>query len=776
MKRLVAFVLMLVMLLSLCYTSVLAEGENVTEATTENTSYEWLGATAVTLTCEYSDDANKIEVNGNVNYNVLVSYGKYTLGILRISPIQSTEDAINAQEPDIAASMNIAAKFSFSIGIKNTVERFSKYAVVIISPEGEIILASEPRNISVSSSTNTTKENFKGILPVGTEEISISGDMGFGSVIIPVYYDRLVNLSMNGYIYPHEDTHCFFDRSYIDELDAQVRTYSVRGAKVYFQLLLPFDRQNNELMGFGGEESCYYELPDVYDSDTLSKIYTYVKFLTSRYNSDVDGKIGGIIVGDKIDKNEYNACGGLSVDDYAERYAFYLSVVANTARVENPNIDIIVPFSSVDCYGKTADINGADYLPTELIEKISSILDGCFYDGFHYNIMVESGDSPVGIISSEDGSDDIYTVQTDNSSELSVNDLKGLNSFLSGVKKRYRSSPDNYIFLWQIPTEIKGNLLECSYVYSYYTLFRSPYVSSFVISFSQADEGALEEIMKTVRVIDTAQGKQQCNSLLHFFKANSWKDIIDSYSESGLILRDEFVSGNGDISSSSKGRFSYFNFSTGDTSGWYGASFGKSVNSDYGEGGQRVLRQTVERATGAAHSDLIYIYEYDESLAYTPSLNFKMAITDGEVSSGDIYEVTVTIGKGSNSITRSQTVLSGAAFDMWLDVESYGKTNNASYIKISTRSITGSTDEYSLWVYDVSGHSSIYSSQELNELISEERRNIRDQQQNADGNNDDSIIYWIVFAIILFAILIGGVLLITLRRDDSRKNNKRTEQ
>ena len=774
MKRSVAFALMIIMLLSLCYTSVFAQGENVSEATEEKV-YEWLGANAVTLTCEYSNDAKKIEINGNVNYNVLVSYGKYTLGILRISPSQSTEDAINAQVPDIAASMNIAAKFSFSIGIKNTVERFSKYAVVIISPEGEIILASEPRNISVSSSANSTKENFKGILPIGAEEISISGDMGFGSVIIPVYYDRIVNLSMNGYIYPHEDTHCFFDKSYIDELDAKIRTYSVRGARVYLQLLLPHDRQNTELMGSGGEAFCDYEIPDVYDSDTLSKIHTYVKFLTSRYNSHVNGKIGGIIVGDKIDKNEYNACGELSLDAYAEKYAFYLSVVANTARVENPNIDIIVPFSNVDCYGRIVDINGADHLPTDLIEKISSILDDCFYEGFDYNIMIESCDSPVGVTSSEDGFDDIYTVQTDDSPELSVNNLTRLNSFLSGIKRVYRSAPKNYIFLWQIPESLKGNLLECSYVYSYYTLIRSSHASSFVISFAQTDEGTLEEIMKTVGCIDTINGNQQSNALLHFFNATSWKDIIDSYSESGLNLRNEMISGNGDISASSKGSFSYFNFSTGDTSGWYGASFGKSVNSDYGEGGQRVLRQTVERATGAAHSDLFYVYEYDESLIYTPSLNFKMAITDGEVSSGDIYEVTVTIGKGSSSITRSQTVRSGEAFDMWLDVESYGKTNNASYIKISTRSITGSTDEYSLWVYDVSGHSNIYTSQELEELISEERRNIRDQLQNSNRDNYDSVIYWIVFSIILFAILIGGVLLIILRRDDSKKNYKRID-
>ena len=192
----------------------------------DNEAYEHLEANAVNFLCNYSDDAKKIEIRGNVNYNILVSYGKYKIEILRIAPNQTVEQAMLAEEPDIAASMDIAARFEMAFSVTSAAERFYKYAVILCSPENERIIASEPQYINVPSTYihDDGKKAFKGITPTNTAELSISGDMGFGSAVIPVYYDRLINESRNGYIYPHEDTHVYFDKAYIDELDMKIRT------------------------------------------------------------------------------------------------------------------------------------------------------------------------------------------------------------------------------------------------------------------------------------------------------------------------------------------------------------------------------------------------------------------------------------------------------------------------------------------------------------------------------------------------------------------------
>ena len=147
----------------------------------------------------------------------------------------------------------------------------------------------------------------------------------------------------------------------------------------------------------------------------------------------------------------------------------------------------------------------------------------------------------------------------------------------------------------------------------------------------------------------------------------------------------------------------------------------------------------------------------------------KMKITDGDASNGAIYEITVTMGKGTDTVSEKKTVRSGEIFELWMDVSAFSKKNMADYLKISTRCITGELNEYSLWVYDISGYSTAHSNEKLDELISNARRDIRDQLHKNENTNDDSIVYWIVFSIILAAAVIGGILVIVLRRDDIKK-------
>ena len=104
MKRVLSFLLAVIMLISCCAVAAVA-GEMDSSDEDEKPLYESLGVDAVTLNCKYSSDRQAVEISGNVNYNILVSYGKYSIGIIRIKPSQSIEEAINAKKPDIAAQM-----------------------------------------------------------------------------------------------------------------------------------------------------------------------------------------------------------------------------------------------------------------------------------------------------------------------------------------------------------------------------------------------------------------------------------------------------------------------------------------------------------------------------------------------------------------------------------------------------------------------------------------------------------------------------------------------
>ncbi len=768
MKRLAAILMIIFMLIPMVAVVVSAE----------ETADNPIGSDAISFTCNYSTDAKKIEIRGNVKYDILVTYGKHKIEILRIAPYQTPEQALGEEEPNIAAEMDIAAKFDMSFDINSSVEKFYQYAVVLCSPDNVRILASEPQYVLVASSFNYSgdKKGFKGISVANTSELSISGDMGFGSAVIPVYYDKLINESLNGYIYPHEDTHCYFDKTYIDELDTKIRTYSATGAKVYLQLLMtPNISEKTLLNNIGDVKGAESIMPDVYDLINASKISTYVRFLSSRYDNYSSGIISGIIVGKQIDRDKYNYSGGLSLDDHAKKYAFYMTVVANSARMENPYIDIIVPISNHNTYGtESIEIVGG-YVPSVLLEKIFGCLDSFFLNEMNCSIMIENNTAPIGV-SNSDPKNNIFSPNGEQEQLIGLNNLVLFERFIYSLDAKYRSAPKCCMYYWCIPKDMSGNLLECAYAYSYYTLFGKSKISSFVVSFSDTADTTLQTVSPLLKNIDTGKGTDESARLLKHFGVSSWSELISGYSGSGYALRTEYLPSAQNINGKSwLGSFSYFDFSTGGTKGWYGGAYNKGLRADYGAEWQRGLHQTVSRANGAAHSDLYCLYEFDENYVYTPAIKLITEITDNEDDFGAVYEITVTVGSDTRSVTQSYVVSSGQPTDLWLDMSGYNSENKASYIKISTRCISGIYDEYSLWLYNVIGYSAEYNNEQLYELINTERLKIRNQSYTDDGGNSDNIMYWIVFAIILVAICIGGLMFTILRRDDSSAKRRKSD-
>ena len=93
-----------------------------------------------------------------------------------------------------------------------------------------------------------------------------------GTVVVPVYMERLLSTTGHGYIYPINSTYRYFDENYINELDQRVRTYSAGGTRVYLQLLLTdYSMAYQKLPS----PSASFYMPDVYDSDVLAKVSAF---------------------------------------------------------------------------------------------------------------------------------------------------------------------------------------------------------------------------------------------------------------------------------------------------------------------------------------------------------------------------------------------------------------------------------------------------------------------------------------------------------------------
>lgn len=772
MKRIISYILVSVMLmvcfLPTVYADTLAEAPLV-DRTGEG--YEELRENSVTFTCTFGEEAKSIEIKGNVNHDVLVSHKKYTIEVYRIAPGATFADIVSSESSQSVASAAIAVKFEFSVSAKTAQDKFSQYAIALRSPEDELILAAAPRYVKVESSyvyDGSSNTAYKGVSSPAT---SVCGDLGFGTAIIPVYYDKLLSTSSNGYMYPVGDSYCYFDKSYVDELGGKIRTYSATGGRVYLQLLLPSG--SSVIKGYGGEGyGAIYDMPDIYSPETLSMVSTFVEFLAERYDSYMSGVIGGFIVGSRIDSPIHNFCTGLDVTEYAQRYAYYLTVVASVARYVNPNMDIVIPFSNADAYSSLEEGESGSRYSAQLLEGVLSALDGSTSSAFSCSTMIEVEGSPI-----EDSQEEkSKKVPVEYEGSIGINNVDVYSAFLSDMRARYKSAPSNFIYVWKVPDTLVGNDLCCAYAYSYYSLLDRDGLSSFVVSFEDsASNGvpALNDVKKLVRYIDTDSGPAESGKLLQYFGASSWTEVVNGLTTTNRPIRKIYSTNKEDLSSIEwTGSFSYFDFSSGNISDWAQASNGKILKSEHGKDGRRALRQNVSKVSGSEHSDLFCLYEYTENFVYTPALKFELEITDVHEDSTALYEVAITVGCGGSLVNEKYVVRAGEVSELWLDMRAYNAYEVAKYIKISTRSITGTSEEYSLWLYDVVGYSAEYDSEALDKNISAERLRVRDLLDVVEDDESEADWYWIVFGLLVVAAVVVGVVTVLLRRDDTGRDRK----
>ena len=91
----------------------------------------------------------------------------------------------------------------------------------------------------------------------------------------------------------------------------------------------------------------------------------------------------------------------------------------------------------------------------------------------------------------------------------------------------------------------------------------------------------------------------------------------------------------------------------------------------------------------------------------------------------------------------------------------------ADYIKISVRKLTGGDEGYSLALSSVVGYSSEYLSEELEELISEERLRIRDSlDESEEDNNGGKNTVMIVAGVAIVVAFIGVGIFMCFRNDE----------
>ncbi len=779
MKKITSFLLALILAASVCVLPLHAVGDPLEadavvqtggeeQETSSDSGYVTLRENSVVYTCRYQAESKTVAISGTVNHDVMVTHADHTIAVYQVDPGQTLEESLRQPQSQALATTAIAVKFQFSFQAESISQRFARYAVVLLSPTGEVLLTAEPQYAAVEPTVSYSSEDRSGMKGIRTGMLSVGGGLNAGSAVVEVSLDRLLSQTSSGYLYHIGDSYRYFDKSYVDFLDASVRTYSASGCRVYLQFLFSDFSSDKEQTVSASTAA------DFYSEETMLFISSFVEFLVSRYDSYQNGRICGLIVGEAIDRTYDERYAMYTVSEYAESYAFLLTVVANSAWVCQSDLDIVLPFSNRNSY-QTSETSRRDAVSASaLLECILEILEARLSAEFPCSTLIESHATAQSMMKPF-AKDTTASKNTAELTTLGVENLGVYSEYLSRLSDRFAHAPTHFMFVWEVPHDCGGNALASAYAYSFYRLLSEEKLSTFIVSFSEAEDlgkTPVLDIEKIIRYIDTEKSFAVTDNLLTYFDAERWQDVLSVPDRSEWGVRRFERAESVDLASLAiKGSFSYAEFPKGNISGWYAGAFCGEIKSDYSKDGQRILRASLQSKNTVEHADVLYLYEYTENYVYTPYLSFDLCVSDGGDTTDRLCEVIITMGNERSTVVAECIVSVNQRTSVNLDISSYVADATVDYIKIGTRMLSVEPSSYTMALYDVIGYSTAYSSDELNTLIEEERARIRNQEDSSDDGSGVGSLTWIIFGVLLAVSAVGGGLFLFFKKSEENRRD-----
>lgn len=714
--------------------------------------------------CRYDATEKTINISGTISHDVMVTHRDYRIALYTIPLGENANNIVLSHDVIPTATTEISVKFTFSIKVKSDIERFYLYAVVIYNDEGDVIAIGDPVYPDVEadySDTGNDKRYYKGVT---SELISNATDAGVGTAIIPIYLDELLSKTSTGYVCSVNDDYVYFDKDYVNTLDAKIQVLGAIGCRVYIQFLMGEDIPDTLSIHstVEGEQA----IPDMSDVKTIEMLSAFTEFICERYDSKNHRNISGIIISRRIDR----ACADpLELDAYAYNYMLYMMLISNVARLSIPNIDIVLPFSDVNSYNNSEEINEG-CPPSLLIEKICSLTEKHFASKFNFSSLIESESVPYSI-SDTTIKNKKFALSDD--TLINADNVDIYSNYLDALSGKYVNAPESFMFVWNVPDNISGNVLSAAYPYSYYKLYSVRRLSTFVVSFEMSEDkldfSKFPELLSVMKYIDTEDSFSVTSPSLALLGAERWDLVISGIKQSDferrtLVSLKEITSLPMDI----RGEYSYFDFSNHTTvSDWFGGVGCNSVKIDYNsvlESRSLNIYFGGERKAPNEYSEIYYKYEYPENLIFTPYISMVFSINSEDSDKDALYEVKLSYASGDTVSEVSRICRGNEKTEIFLDVSSFCDISFAEYIKINVRCLSENSDGYTMSLLSMTGHSSVYYSDELSEVIAEERLRIRNENLNSDQTETNRP--FIILGVSIIVLLVGGGIFMCFKQDE----------
>ena len=762
MKKIISGFLAIIFLFSVSSVFVFAEEPSTTTKTDIQDTNEVIIEDILSFSCYFDTKTQSVNIKGTMNHDAFTSHRNSIFVIYAIPPGRDEIDVLNDESIKPIAEAEASISFAFSFKTSNLIDRYSRYAIFMRSPEGEYTLTTKSQYAEISSTHKkiTEKTAFKGITGNYSSFFSNSNSK---KVILPVYLDSLISTEATKYVFQIENKQTFFNVAYLENLDAQIKSLRFNDANIYFQFLI----KPNSIFTQRPNDNAEYILPNTFNYNNISLLHSITTFLISRYNENNDNhNISGIIIGKAWDNApKYNSFKNIDLNDYVKLCGQYITVISNAAWNIDSNIDIAISLSADGFLENiTNNYSNKPFSAKELLTKLMQYFDESTYSGISCSIFIEAYSTPLSLTADE-LKNGIDLSKKLSEKEFHIGEQTQLSKFFKELSTKYKSASAYYNMIWIPSKDVDSNLFCVAYAYAFYSLMMEKNVLSFIVDFSSFTENnySFEEISHIFKNIDTSQSFDVTKNTLKHFGKETWNDVL-GVSDIKLVTSKKYYQAEPllNVPEKVKGKFYYFDFSNEVlASNWYTGTGCTDVKINYSESGKKALHGDFS-LTNKNFSDLIYNYEYAENISYTPYLkmNFKILSEKGT----PLYEIKF-IFQNNDAIFETTSIVKGnTQNNVILDLSQAKEFSNLNNIKISLRSLDDSTDSCSLWLYDIIGYSEKNTDESLKKLIQSERNKIKKDQEEQTINQQNTTVFWVI-AIVAFATVLGIILLLLLQRN-----------
>ena len=680
---------------------------------------------------EYDVESGEVTLSGSIDWETVSKNGGAKIAVYKLSQSGTADSVTGYDSPifDCAISLN----FNISFKLEKAMDICSKYFVAVITKDGDILPVSPEFYLKLKSSSDTQLTNDGSFKAIETSMYAGAIECGSSAAFVDVYLDRFPSVGENGFQYIVDGVEYYIDSTYISELDEQIKAYFASGTDVYFRLLIGDAGYEKLFFTSDVTGNAEYYAIDIDNSEVFAKLFAYTEYVVSRYASDENGRLKGIVLGRSLDVSEkYNYTGQeLPLNAYSEKLAKTCAVLRNILDKNCKGAELVIPVSDAD-FGadKTVaqSIKSGVYAVDRLLDSTMLYLKQYGTNVKNIYFMMESDVSPIENDVNEEGdgvAGSERSLITDPKEQALLNCLR-FEKMVSKLSHEYLLLPDRYIYCWYPTFKSPAN----NYIYNYNIAASLKSVKLFVVSTVEFYEDELygerelfTAVRNTYKYADTEKNAEVSKEALIKLYLNSWNDLIDGFSQSATarraLLEQELKHA---VPDAVKGSYKMWDFSsTGVSLGWealYGCD--RVVVQSVADHSPRTLVASVPHVArddiGAEYGTIVYTQGNTLKVDRISGLSFDVFIPQSDEEK--IYEIVITVSSDDEEIESSGVVFSGDDSTLYADIESLDVIRA---IKISARDLNPSGDDkaesFELCINGISIHSSKYTDEELENAV-----------------------------------------------------------